>query len=55
MKEKIKKHLYVGETARSVYERAFEHQYDVEQLKTSSHMLRHLLEMNEVQSKVELY
>ena len=46
MKEKIKKHLYVGETARSIYERTFEHQYDVEQLKTSSHMLRHLLEMH---------
>ena len=34
MKDKIKKHLYVGETSRSVYKRAFEHQYDVEQLKT---------------------
>ena len=46
MKEKIRKHLYIGETSRSVYERVFEHQYDVEQLKTSSHMLRHLLEMH---------
>ena len=54
MKEKIKKHLYVGKTARSVYERAFEHQYDVEQLKTSSHMLRHLLEMHGVEKKKDV-
>ena len=34
MKGKIKKHLYIGETSRSIYERALEHQNDVEQLKT---------------------
>ena len=45
-KDKIKKHLYIGETSRSIFERALEHQNDVEQLKTSSHMLRHLLEMH---------
>ena len=43
MKGKIKKHLYIGETSRSIFERAFEHQNDVDQLKTSSHMLRHLI------------
>ena len=55
MKGKIKKHLYIGETSRSIYERALEHQNDVEQLKTSSHMLRHLLEMHggEQRSDVE--
>jgi hypothetical protein len=54
-KEKIKKHLYVGETSRSIYERALEHQNDVDQLKTSSHMLRHLLQMHpgEERSNVE--
>ena len=54
-KGKIKKHLYVGETARSIYERTLEHQGDVDQLKTSSHMLRHLLEMHpgEERSNVE--
>ena len=46
MKERIKKHLYIGETSRSIYERSFEHQSDVEQLKTSSHMLRHVIEMH---------
>ena len=34
MKGKIKKHLYIGETSRSICERALEHQNDVEQLKT---------------------
>ena len=55
MKGKIMMHLYVGETSRSMYERALEHQGDVEQLKTSSHMLRHLVEMHggEERSKVE--
>ena len=55
MKGKIRMHLYVGETSRSMYERALEHQGDVEQLKTSSHMLRHLVEMHggEEKSKVE--
>ena len=46
MKNKIKLHLYSGETSRSVYERSIEHQGDIDQLKTSSHMLRHLLEMH---------
>ena len=52
---KIKRHLYIGESSRSMYERAFEHQYDVELLKTSSHMLRHLVEMHggEKRSEVE--
>ena len=46
-KSKIKKFLYVGETARSIFERAIEHHNDIAQLKTSSHMLRHLLESHE--------
>ena len=46
MKNKIKLHLYIGETSRSVYERSIEHQGDIDQLKTSSHMLRHLLELH---------
>ena len=56
MKGKINKHiyLYIGETSRSIYERTLEHQGDVEQLKTSSHMLRHLVEMQwgEERSKI---
>ena len=46
MKREIKRHLYIGETSRSIYERSLEHQGDMEQLKTSSYMLRHLVEMH---------
>ena len=55
MKSRIRKHLYIGETARRIYERALEHQNDVDQLKTSSHMLRQRLEMHpgEERSQVE--
>ena len=47
MKQKMKIHKYVGETARSVFERIQEHRNDIETLKTSSHMLRHLLDSHE--------
>ena len=54
-KGKIKKHLYIGETSRSIYERTLEHQGDVDQLKPSSHMLRHMIEMHrgEERSQIE--
>ena len=56
-KRKIKRHLetYIGETSWSVFEHALEHQNDVDQLKPSSPMLRHILEMHEDEerSKVE--
>ena len=48
--EKIKKmrlHKYVGETSRSCFERSQEHKNDMHQLKPSSHMLRHVLDMHE--------
>lgn len=54
MKQKIKMHLYIGETSRSAYERSLEHQGDVDQLKTSSHMLRHLLEMHRGEDRTEI-
>ena len=37
IRESKEKHLYVGETSRSIYERCLEHQNDVDQLKTFSH------------------
>ena len=46
MKKKIKLHKYVGETSRSVYERAWEHTHSRDQLQTSSHMLKHIIEMH---------
>ena len=36
----IKIYKYVGETSRSIYERAIEHQNDMEQLKPGSHFLK---------------
>ena len=42
----IKIYKYVGETSRSIYERAIEHQNDMEQLKPGSHFLKHLVDMH---------
>ena len=41
---RIKLHKYIGETSRSSFERAREHLNDLQQLKPSSHMLRHALD-----------
>ena len=41
------KGIYVGETSRSIYERTQEHKNDIEALKSSSHVLRHLLDRHE--------
>ena len=43
----MKLHKYIGESSRSSFERAREHQNDMRQLKPSSHMLRHALDMHE--------
>ena len=44
---KIKLHKYIGETSRSCFERAMEHQNDMRQLKPTSHLLRHVLDQHE--------
>ena len=54
LKSKIRKHLYIGETSRRMYEHGLEHQGDVSQLKTSSHMLRHMLEMHRGEERSEI-
>ena len=46
-KKKASRYIYVGETNRSVYERGIEHVNDIAACKTSSHMLRHLLDVHE--------
>jgi hypothetical protein len=46
-KRKASRYIYVGETNRSVYERRIEHVNDIAACKTSSHMLRHLLDVHE--------
>ena len=39
---KIKKHKYVGETARSAYERGMEHQDGLRKLDENNHMMKHV-------------
>ena len=46
-KRKEKRYINIGETNRSVYERGLEHINDIPACKTSSHMLRHLLDVHE--------
>ena len=46
-KRKMKLYKYVGETACSTFERAWEHQNDIDQLKHSSHLLQHLMDAHE--------
>ena len=55
MMKKRKAYKYVGETSRSVYERTWEHTNSMKQLQTSSHMLKHMLEVHgeEEMEKVE--
>ena len=43
LKNKIKIYKYIGETSRSTFERGWEHLNDLAQLKTGSHMLKHVL------------
>ena len=40
----IMKYKYIGESARSAYERLWEHQHQLEQLSPESHMLKHIVE-----------
>ena len=44
---KARRYVYIGETNRSVYERGLEHVNDIASCKTSSHMLRHLIDVHE--------
>ena len=47
LEDKVKLHMYVGETSRSGFERGYEHLDGVKQLKTSSHLLNHFLDQHE--------
>jgi hypothetical protein len=46
LKEQIKLYKYVGESARSLFERSWEHVADYRNLSTKSHMLKHAVEMH---------
>ena len=45
--QEVRLYKYVGETSRSCFERGLEHQHDCEQLKPSSHMLKHILDKHD--------
>ena len=47
LEDREKLNMYVGETAPSAHERGFEHLDDIMQLKTSSHLLKHLIDRHE--------
>ena len=46
LKKNVKKYTYIGESARSVYERLWEHQNALEQLHPDSHILKHIVEVH---------
>ena len=47
LKADIKRYVYIGESARSGYERLWEHQRSLEQLSPESHMLKHIVAVHE--------
>ena len=46
-KKEVKLYKYVGETSRSFYERALEHQRDLQEMKMESHMLKHFFDRHQ--------
>ena len=52
--EKMRIFKYIGETSKSCYERGLQHLSDAEQLKPSSHMLKHLLESHEEENSEDI-
>ena len=46
-KEEMKRYKYIGETSRSIYERAWEHQNGLASLDKDSYMLKHFLDRHE--------
>ena len=47
LKRNISLYKYVGESSRSLYERGWEHEQDKNQLNTTSHMLKHIIQEHE--------
>ena len=52
--EEIKLHKYVGESSRSVFERAWEHENSRNKLHTDSHMLKHILDKHSDKNMKEI-
>ena len=53
-RKEVRKHKYVGETGRSVYERGREHQKDREKWDKGSHMLKHIVLAHEGEKETEI-
>ena len=43
----IRRYKYIGETSRSIYERAAEHQLGLQTLNKDSYMLKHVVDKHE--------
>ena len=54
LQDKVQIYKYVGETARSLYERSFEHLSDYENLSTKSHMLKHVVDKHEGEDRSQI-
>ena len=50
LKKEIRLHKYIGETSRSTYERAWEHRLGLKYLNENSYMLKHGVELHEIDS-----
>ena len=51
---KMRKYKYIGESARSAFERGLEHQRDLEELRKDSHMLKHYFNTHEGENIAEM-
>ena len=54
LKKKIVQYKYIGETSRSAYERGWEHLNDLAGLKSTSHMLKHVVSTHQDQDMGEI-
>ena len=54
LKKTAKLYKYIGESSRSSFERGWEHVNDMAQLKTTSHMLKHVLTKHPEQDMAEV-
>ena len=53
-KKETKQYKYIGETSRSAFERGWEHMNDMAQLKSGSHMLKHVVDKHQEQDMAEI-
>ena len=51
---KIPKHKYLGESARSIYERGLQHQETLRNLDNDSHLLKHIADKHQDQAMEDI-